>query len=130
MKQWEIIRMAQEEGVKIRKSIWTKIKWIKWENRKWIGDCGGYASILLDEHPFELYIEHIKTFGPDRAMYWLERGYRIKRKLWNAPFYVSKNGATHVKFETHSSEKGSWFHNDWHLCDSVGNYVPEPEEGA
>lgn len=130
MKQWEIIREAQENGAKIRKKCWSdKQIHLVWGDGKWVDEYGKEFSVLLDRGEWELYIEPIKTFGPDRAMYWLERGKMVRNKLWRSGGYVKKRETGLVSHENIYQSIADWFHTDWHLCDSDGNYVPEPEEG-
>lgn len=128
MKQWEIIREAQENGAKIRKKDWIESQYVYWTDHGWISQGGIVEAVILNSSDWELYIEPIKTFGPDRAMYWLEKCFILKRKPWMKNLQIGRriNGA--ITFRD-GSEAVDWFHNDWHLCDSEGNYVPEPEDG-
>ena len=130
MKQWEIIREAQENGAKIRHIEWAEHWYIKWDGVHWMdhkGDiCITGASIARE---LELYVEPIRTFGPDRAMYWLERGKFVKRRTWTSAILWEDGYSIREMKSGFLAETANWFHNDWHLCDENGNYVPEPEEG-
>lgn len=128
MKTWEIIKEAQEKGAKIRGEHWDTRSFIQWDGKRWIDEDGGLCGSTAIGTQWELYKEPIKTFGPDRAMYWLERGKMVKRKAW-------ASGNTLIRdTENLRWVKGNgisaltdWFHDDWHICDKQGNYIPEPE---
>lgn len=133
MKQWEIIREAQENGAKIRQAAWKdKTQWMFWDKERntWMSK-NGYATCIYtgEGNALELYIEPIKTFSASRAMYWLERGKMVRRLEWYGKFYIKKSG-TSIICNQHLHAMNHWFHADWHLCDEQGNYVPEPEEGV
>lgn len=130
MKLWEIIREAQENGAKLHKPSWGDGIFIKWDGHKWINQNGKPDFCELDDR-LGLYIEPIKTFGPDRAMYWLERGKMVKRKAWASvgDNVLIRDAERLLWFKGNNiSTLACWFHDDWHLCDSEGNYIPEPED--
>lgn len=130
MKLWEIIREAQENGAKIRDKQWDSGAYIVWGGKAWKDENGDDFS-LVDLNSLELYKEHIRTFGPDRAMYWLERGKLVKREAWVSGEYsvlIRDRENVRWKRSNYIIPLTDWFHNDWHLCDGHGNYIPEPEE--
>lgn len=128
MKQWEIIREAQENGAKITNKHWNGL-WMKWdsENERWVNNHGRTDAFELSCN-IELYIEPIKTFSASRAMYWLERGKMVKRKHWIGKCFFYRQEQKISLENDFTGYVTEWFHNDWHLCDEQGNYVPEPEE--
>jgi hypothetical protein len=128
MKTWEIIREAQENGAKIRKKVWDpKSFFVTWNGKNWLGESGKITCISLDELDWEIYEEPKTYFGPDRVMYWLAKGHRVKRKPWMKNLRIMKRDNGFVSFDD-GSDCIDWFHADWHLCDENGNYIPEPEE--
>jgi len=133
MKQWEIIREAQENGKKIRNTKWRKTdNFVMWGGVNWIDNQGRITFPVLSADDWELYVEPIKTFGPDRAMYWLERGKWLRQTIWEPrDLFIKRGDSGNIVFGPDKYKRGKpnlyWFPTKWHLCDSEGNYVPEPE---
>ena len=129
MKQWEIIKAAQEEGARIRGKQWSPNSFIQWDGKHWIDEDGELCGSTAIGNHWELYIEPIRTFGPDRAMYWLGKYEKVKRKAWTGAQWIERHANEHTDEKRRVFPRIDWFHNDWHLCDENGNYAPEPEEG-
>jgi hypothetical protein len=89
------------------------------EEGKWVDcDCNIYG-LLRDD--WKIHEPPIQTFGPDRAMYWMKKGYRArKHDKWVDGEFIHKIGVNLVDERDKVYEMSAWFEDVWHLCDEKG----------
>lgn len=131
MKEWEAFKLARETNAKIRRSCWPDGSYIHQVDDKFVSNDLELTFHVNPADDWEVYKDPSKTFGPDRAMYWLGKGRLVRREACGKDKHIRRRAMDPTTIEWNNGVGVSfndWFHDDWHLCDVYGNYVPEPED--